>query len=486
MKIIEYYFILICVILFVGCKNHTASIEGIIDKNVQILYSNPNVSVCSELFLDTTMSDGNGKFQIDIDTKSPRFILIKIPNKETKYYIPVVPGEKNQISFNKEGTLTVQGPNKAGIELYQSVLQYEPFNMEWKKFSNIPVEKRDSTIEQIKNKELEPFNKLLDQKKISKSFYQLIETDRNTFYAFVRTWLYSWDYMKLCRNSESDKDTLSKNTVIIKLNSIYSKYKPNDIQTMKSPVWDTYADFLYLKVFQQFKFTNLDKNNIEQLLSIDHIPFWYSKIKTGFSGKCLESELAIFIEDGDIADNPKTYISAYNFFKEQFPLSGYLKYFQSRMNEAVSFYDNKKIDENIHFIQNSDSINTFDELISLFKGKKLYIDIWGTDCGPCRHEMKFESSIEKLIKENNIIQLYIALGSKPQDETWKTIINANDLKGYHIMANKALENNIKESIYKNKQAMIPRYLYIDENGKIINDNAPRPSNYSELGKLFEK
>ncbi|MDD2436080.1 MAG: hypothetical protein PHG27_02485 [Massilibacteroides sp.] len=50
------------------------------------------------------------------------------------------------------------------------------------------------------------FKTLLKEKEISKQLYDLIKNDRDCFYAFVSTWLDSWDQMDYYR-SEISKDT---------------------------------------------------------------------------------------------------------------------------------------------------------------------------------------------------------------------------------------------------------------------------------------
>jgi len=431
-----------------------------------------------------------------------RFVVIKFPNSGLKYILPIVPGEDYQIAVDKEGKLLVKGANKDGIELYQSVLQYDPYKQSFNIYNGLSVENRIQIIERKKQEEMQPFKQLLAENKLSKQFYQLIETDRDCFYAFVTAWLYSWDFMKIYRNPMSVDDEVAKNEINQSMQALFAQYKPDDVEIMKSPAWQMYAEFIYIRVYQQFLLKRLDKSNIEQLMSEKNISFWFTRIKALFAGKSLEDMLAVSIYANVGPDGFSEYkesIPVYEYFKTTFPDSPYLIYFQDKMKRTIEFYRGKKTNDAIKFIQNGDNINTFEELIARLKGKKIYVDVWATWCTPCRGEFKYKSTLEKVLDANDVIPLYISLDEKEQEEKWKAIVYTQNLNGYHFRANKSViddmnkiyqayngSGNVSGSASAKKSFSIPWYILIDENGKIINANAPRPSNADEVEKLIRK
>ncbi len=483
-----------------SCTKKVTTISGTVEKNAKVLFSNVNLKICYDAFLDTMITDDNGKFQLNLSINEERFIVVQLPASERKYILPIMPGEDYQISVDKNGKMIVRGANEEGIELYQSVLQYDPYNFNSSAFSGNSLKSRNQTIEQLKKVALDPFKKLLAENKISKKFYQLIESDRDCYYAFVSAWLYSWDYMGICMNPTKDDDELAKEQVKKNLEALFTQYKPDDPQIMKAPIWQMYTEFIYIKVYQQYLLKKIDKSNIDSLLSEENIPFWFERMKASFSDNTLEAILAVFLYTNagpEGFSESKESIPVYEYFKTNFPNSYYLKYFKQLMERTISFYNDNKVDANIKFVQGGDSIDTFAELISLFKGKKLYVDVWSSWCAPCRGEFKYKESLAKIMEEYNITPLYISLDQEEQKARWEAIIYTHNLKGYHFRANKPFIDDLNR-IYQeinnsgslkergNKSFSIPWYIMIDENSKIINSDAPRPSNTVEIEELFSK
>lgn len=75
--------------------------------------------------------------------------------------------------------------------------------------------------------------------------------------------------------------------------------------------------------------------------------------------------------------------------------------------------------------------------------------------------------------------LYISSDSKEDEMQWKNMIKYYNLTGHHIRAGKELKEDLKNIL---GSFGIPRYLLIDENGDIANNNAKRPSQLNELEK----
>ena len=126
-------------------------------------------------------------------------------------------------------------------------------------------------------------------------------------------------------------------------------------------------------------------------------------------------------------------------------------------------------------IENPGSI-LLDKLISKFKGYVLYIDFWGTWCSPCYTQMNLMKDIEKEFKKEKIVFIYLCC--KCQKDLWEKTIT--EFKGEHIFLNS------EEYAYLSKQfniISVPRYIIIDKNGKVVNDNAPYPMNQSLVNDL---
>lgn len=477
-----------------SCVSKVTTIDGIIediDAHV-LLYSNPKLDICYNNFMDTIVLQDNGEFNLSFELNENQFVILKSPKLGKEYILPIINGEDYHVSIGNNNKLTVNGPNEEGILLYQTMPQYKPGNIDWSIYQS-ESSTYEELIEKYKQEELNKFQELLNEKKISKSFYKLIKNDRDCFYGIIAAWLHSWDIMAVIRNLEDDKDIASKDEYIDKLTNIFDKYKPQNKDLMKSPSWDQYGIFAYIIVYKQFLHDKRDKDNIERLLSDDNIPFWFEQIKESFSNNTLESALALFLyQKGgpESFSESKESIPVFKYFKENFPNSEYLKYFEHQMKRTISFYEEGKTDSSIIIVENRSNINTFEELLSKFKGQKIYVDVWATWCGPCRKEFKYHDSLKVILEQNNTTPLFISLDKDNEDEKWKALINVLELKGYHLRANESLINDLKEiyvtgSENKNKTFSIPWYILIDEDGNIVKRHFSRPSEITVNKILLE-
>lgn len=110
------------------------------------------------------------------------------------------------------------------------------------------------------------------------------------------------------------------------------------------------------------------------------------------------------------------------------------------------------------------------------KGKIVYIDVWATWCPPCRAELPALKELEKKYGE----QMHFVSISCDQDKSkWEAMVKEKDLKGIqlHIGTDRSFMQAYAIS-------GIPRFILLDENGKIIESDMSRPSN-PETAKTLE-
>ncbi len=153
-------------------------------------------------------------------------------------------------------------------------------------------------------------------------------------------------------------------------------------------------------------------------------------------------------------------------------------------------------ESNIHYL--TDTAVDFNGLISKFKGKVIYVDIWATWCSPCRHELQVRKDIEDFrdfASKNDIVILYICCDK--DGKGWKPFITANKLAGYHILVNTHLDKDFHttfSTVQKRNGVMkrsfyIPRHIIIDENGMVADssvDSQGSASVYARLKKLLNE
>ncbi len=154
-------------------------------------------------------------------------------------------------------------------------------------------------------------------------------------------------------------------------------------------------------------------------------------------------------------------------FEHQYPNSQYIKHFKKPIQEAAVRLEND-IPKKAIFLEGN-TIEKWDTILEHFKGKTVFLDMWGTWCSPCREEIeKNASALKKHFEGKDVEFLYVTNYDKSETK-WKQLIAFYNLEGSHVFANEALTNEIMGKI---KGASFPSYAMIDKTGKIIKVEYP--------------
>jgi thiol-disulfide isomerase/thioredoxin len=137
------------------------------------------------------------------------------------------------------------------------------------------------------------------------------------------------------------------------------------------------------------------------------------------------------------------------------------------------------------------NISSLQALLAPYKGKIVFIDMWGTWCPHCVQDMVFEPVLKDRLKGKDIIFLYIAREEDKDDEVWRDFIFVNNLTGEHVRRTAdqiaPLWNEL--GIADSDQAY-PHYFIIDRSGNVMINNAKRPSDgdalYLQLETVLNK
>ncbi|AXG71994.1 thiol-disulfide oxidoreductase ResA [Kordia sp. SMS9] len=116
------------------------------------------------------------------------------------------------------------------------------------------------------------------------------------------------------------------------------------------------------------------------------------------------------------------------------------------------------------------------------QGKYVYIDVWATWCGPCIAEIPSLKKVEKDYHNKNINFVSISIDALKDHDKWKKMVTDKELGGVQLMADKAWQSQFVTDYVIDG---IPRFILIDPNGKIVNADAPRPSD-KKLIELFDE
>jgi thiol-disulfide isomerase/thioredoxin len=120
--------------------------------------------------------------------------------------------------------------------------------------------------------------------------------------------------------------------------------------------------------------------------------------------------------------------------------------------------------------------------LSSLKGRFVYIDFWATWCVPCIKEIPDLKKIQEQFKGRNIEFVSISFDKETDKIKWQNYVIDNNLQGIQLL----VDPTVKELLSKTFNIdLIPRFILLDPDGRVVNANAPRPSN-PKLPDLLNK
>jgi thiol-disulfide isomerase/thioredoxin len=107
-----------------------------------------------------------------------------------------------------------------------------------------------------------------------------------------------------------------------------------------------------------------------------------------------------------------------------------------------------------------------------FKGKYLYVDLWATWCGPCIKEIPDLLKLEAEYRGKDITFLSVSFDKEADVQKWKEFIKTNTMIDIQLRAENAGNRLLTDAW---NISMIPRFVILDKEGKVVDANAPFPS-----------
>ena len=147
------------------------------------------------------------------------------------------------------------------------------------------------------------------------------------------------------------------------------------------------------------------------------------------------------------------------------------KFYTELSGKSLNYTESLKNTSHLKEAKDADAL--WKELIAPYKGKIIYVDFWGTWCGPCKMQMAYVADIKKQFAGKDIIFMYFANNSP--EESWKNVIKSYSLTG---------ENVVQYRLPDEQQGMLerrfgvkhfPTYMMVDRNGNVVDTNPPIPS-----------
>ncbi len=115
-------------------------------------------------------------------------------------------------------------------------------------------------------------------------------------------------------------------------------------------------------------------------------------------------------------------------------------------------------------------INGKEVTLESLRGSLVFIDVWATWCGPCRGEIPSLLKLEKEMEHKNI--KFVSICVWDQENKWREMVKKEQLGGIQLFASRSQLDFVNAYQIKG----IPRFIIIDKEGRIVDNNAKRPSN----------
>lgn len=139
--------------------------------------------------------------------------------------------------------------------------------------------------------------------------------------------------------------------------------------------------------------------------------------------------------------------------------------------------------------------SSFSDLIKQFKGKIIYIDLMASWCKPCIQELKISKGLDEFFTKEEIVKLYISIDNFGQTDKALEVLKTENLTGYFVTY-QAPDGKLNQFatdlenlfLYDSKKQFkgIPIYAIVDKQGKLITNDAKRPSSGEELKEQLQK
>jgi thiol-disulfide isomerase/thioredoxin len=409
----------------------------------------------------------NGKFNFEVNVTKLTILQIKTSFK--RIFLVVGPNDVIRVkilkTFDKYKVLSFEGPNAEGLYWY-NVYNDQPLSNRINPpvlFAALSAKNKNVALEKLGKfigGQTQPLTVLYKHRKISKQFYTLVKAELRAMHA-----QFIVERIKDLQDKISSKNDILNYQVII--NAVMAFAGPNMIENARG---------MFGKNFLSEYYAIASKIKGKET-SPEWGPYYsYTFAPDSIRMHMLGNALAFAKVTGTSEYDFKT---AYGLFKKEFPHNDFVNFLDTvnSNTEPDRPMVNLRID--------SASYSTFDDLRRHYKGQALYIDLWATWCMPCRAEFPYYKKLKPVLKKKKITSVFITIDQPSAKKVWQMLINFNGLEGDHIFVNKNLMKDIRATIYKNDEVSIPRYILINNKGKIISMDAPRPSS-SELYRMLNK
>lgn len=149
---------------------------------------------------------------------------------------------------------------------------------------------------------------------------------------------------------------------------------------------------------------------------------------------------------------------------------------RKRVARLEALLNEGKQNTRIAFRKDYREISSVDQLLAPYKGKIVYLDIWGTWCGWCKVEMGHVPELKQKMSGKDVVFLYLSNDEDNADSKWREYVQLNRITGEHVRMPRARIKKIWDELLPDEEVRsYPTYFIFGRDGKVAVKKAKRPS-----------
>lgn len=363
------------------------------------------------------------------------------------------------------------------VEIFNKMASYIPTdpNLEYPHLYNKSIDEFQSIVKKNFTRRLELF--VDNDNLLSEEFKDFIAKDYQLFLYTRHVFAYEAQMKINYRNATRDKVNIPD---IQKIDRSHFRFLKNfDLSD---------SQYLMIYSFSEFQDSIL-KNEILAIPTIGErdIPSWLNEVKGILSN-------LVGFDEGQYYDILVANAYSRQLKEESRPLSAKQKenianYWKDeeivkilfRKNENVIAYEKLKSPTVVNDISLVPKEEVMHNILSAYKNKVVFIDLWATWCGPCLHAMKQFNTVKGDFQGKDIAFVYITNRSSPK-KLWEEKIKGIGHNHYYL-TDEQWEYIMNQFDFD----YIPSYLLYSKEGRMVKKFSSFPGNHgvkAEISKLF--
>lgn len=394
--------------------------------------------------------------------------VICVRNDYREAKLIVNPGDRIAVEFVGRGGLAITGSSAEGQMLYNRLAE-DDTRSRFEELDTAPtVEKRLQLIDSLQQVDLHEIDALKKEGKITTAFADRMKQEAAMYYKL----LWSTDLFFTCRPLIFGPEEDAK------------KIDPSFTDAWRELYDDISTDWLASPFFPALlsRYASLlsigdsSRNDRSQPYALKQM----AQLKPHLQDELLEYAWAATILQGlGNNENEKVWITNFEEFKDAFPQSQLTAFLAPEIKKVEQYH--AKLSQETAGVEWFDKAASYEGLAGLLqqlKGKYYYVDLWATWCGPCKAELQHSIALHDQLEEIGFTPLYLSIDVDGAAEKWEEMVKGYPLKGLNVRANESLRKTLGDDVPQ--FTGIPRYLIVDDKGEVVNWDAKRPSDGTDL------